>query len=135
MTNNPPPRENPYSPGSLVENEPAVFGDAHLVQSGFLYRVIDFPAPFKCRMVYSGWWFVQRVSVDGHLAWSKVSWINLATKIEFALPPRKDTLERLAADRDPLGHQVRIEITFRPGLVIRRFRVWIDDALSFDQLG
>ncbi|TWU59203.1 hypothetical protein Poly51_19890 [Rubripirellula tenax] len=115
---------NPFAPAASVDDEIGVCGDARLIRSGFLFRIIEFETPRKCGLRYSGWWFLQRVWVDDHKVWSKVSWLNLSRNIEFRLP----------ADRFPDESLVRIEIVFRPGLVIRRFRVWMDEQLAFDQI-
>ena len=75
-------------------------------------------------MKYSGWWFVQRIDVNGVRAWTKISWLDLSRQIQFDLPAEIDRARRT----------VNVEINFRPGLLIRRFRVWIDGQMEFDQV-
>ncbi|TWU55740.1 hypothetical protein [Rubripirellula reticaptiva] len=116
--------KNPFSPSLLIADEKGVCGDVRLVRSSFLFRVIDLGLPLPCRLTYSGWWFLQRVWIDDRKVWSTVSWLALARRIEFPLP----------ADLDERRRTIRIEIDFRPGLMIRRFRVWVGEELALDQI-
>lgn len=120
---------NPFEPSAQIDVERGVSGTARLLQSGFLFRIVEFRIiegndPVVVRLRYSGWWFVQRVDVNGVRAWTKISWLNLSRQIEFVLP----------AQVAPSRNLVQIEINFRPGLLIQRFRVWVDGQMQFDQI-
>jgi hypothetical protein len=122
-------QNNPFLPSAEIETEKGVTGDARLVRSSFLFRIIELDSPFPksqipIRLRYSGWWFVQRVDVNGIRAWTKISWLDLSRQIQFDLP----------AEVDSQCRPVNIEINFRPGLMIRRFRIWVDGQLQFDQV-
>jgi len=128
---------NPFAPTAEVLQQPAIFGDAQLAREAFLFRVIDLKTPIACRLTYSGWWFVQRISVDGRRVWWKVSWLNLERVIRFSVPHRIESAigaETGAGEADQNLIDGRIEIDFGRGLRIRRFRVWFDDELTFDQI-
>lgn len=115
---------NPFRPSAEIDTEKGVTGTARLLRSGFLFRVIELNFPGKVHLRYSGWWFVQRVDVNGIRVWTKISWLDLSRRIQFALPVEVDPARRL----------VNIEINFRPGLLIQRFRVWVDGQMEFDQV-
>ncbi|NND96033.1 MAG: hypothetical protein HKN47_01745 [Pirellulaceae bacterium] len=116
---------NPYATSSNIDNSRGIFADfARLRRSSFLYREIEFDEPFSGRMVYSGWWFWQRVNVGGQRVWSRVSWITIDRELEFLLP----------AAVDPGCSPCRIEIEFSRGLQIRRFRIWIAGQIVFDEI-
>ncbi|MCD0458954.1 hypothetical protein [Roseiconus lacunae] len=97
---------------------------ASLAERTFLYRVIDFRSPQEFQLRYSGWWFRQTVQVSGITVWSKISWLDIDRTVRFSLPE----------SIDPHGRDGRIEIDFSRGLQIRRFRVWIDDQLIYDEV-
>ncbi|MCC9601389.1 hypothetical protein LOC67_12610 [Stieleria sp. JC731] len=73
---------------------------------------------------YSGWWFRQTIAISGFVVWSKISWLDIDRQVEFQLP----------AEVDPQRRPGRIEIDFSRGLRIRRFRVWIDEHLVYDEV-
>ena len=89
-----------------------------------MYRVIEFDAPIACQMVYDGWWFRQKIEINGHVAWVRISWLTIHRKVEFRVPKSVDASE-------PEG---RIEIEFGRGLGIRRFRVWLAGELAYDEI-
>lgn len=117
-------QNNPFRPSAEIDTEKGVTGTARLLRSGFLFRLIELNVPMPIRLRYSGWWFVQRIDVNGVRVWTKISWLNLSRQIQFVLP----------AEIDPARRPVNIEIDFRPGLLIRRFRVWVDGQMEFDQV-
>ena len=116
---------NPYRASSNVLPEPGIYlNSAVLCGSSFLFRSIQIERPFSHRLVYSGWWLLQKITIDGQCVWSTVSWPALKRTISFTIPgPGLD----FYAD----GF---IEIDFAPGLRIRRFRVWIDGEIVFDEV-
>jgi len=116
--------DNPFSPPSTLSHQKAVCGDARLLQSGFLYRVIEFEQPLGFRLEYSGWWFWQRVRINGNRVWFRISWLRIWSQLEFDLP----------AEVDSSQPEVKIEISFRPGLIIQRFRIWVAQQIVFDQV-
>ena len=61
---------NPYAVTSHVDTAERAYGDhARLVQSSFLFRVIEFDRPFEGRLRYSCWWWRQRIEINGHRVW------------------------------------------------------------------
>jgi hypothetical protein len=114
---------NPFS-ATLVTNQRGVFGGARRLRSGFLFRVIELESPFPCRLVYDGWWFRQKIEVNDQLAWFQISWLTIRRRVEFAIPASVDATQPPA----------RIEIEFGRGLSIRRFRVWIDGQIAYDEV-
>ena len=165
---------NPFAPASTVPEEMAVFGDAELLRSGFLFRSIVFNEfhnksdveqssvlPFSVRgpnnpvesvgkdrrkpgisLTYSGWWFVQRVYVDRELVWWAISWLKIQSSIAINLASidrsRKsaDASAKFAIDSPSeikVG-EIKIEISFSRGLRIRRFRVWLDREIRYDEI-
>jgi len=116
---------NPYSVTSKTPPQTGFFGQhATRRDAAFLYRVIEIRHPVEAELVYSGWWFRQTIDIAGERVWSQISWLSIAPKVEFRLP------ESIA----PSGLLGRIEIDFARGLRIRRFRVWIDDQLVYDEV-
>jgi hypothetical protein len=57
-------------------------------------------------------------------AWRRISWRTIFSELEFAMPLQLD------ADRSP----VRVEIGFTRALTIRRFRIWVEDTLVYDEI-
>lgn len=116
---------NPYSVQSRAPLQEGFFGDfATRKEGAFLYRVIEVEHPVKAELVYSGWWFRQTIDVAGIRVWGKISWLSIHPKAEFELP----------VEVDPERRRGRIEIDFRRGLRIRRFRVWIAEQLVYDEV-
>lgn len=115
---------NPFSVTNLTPNERGIFGSAKRLRSSFLYRVIEVGDPPRHRIVYDGWWFRQKIEIDGRLAWWRVSWLTIQRNVEFRLPP----------EVDPDQPEGRIEIEFSRGLMIRRFRLWIGQSLIYDEI-
>lgn len=115
---------NPFSVPSQIPEERGVFGNARRVRGGFLYRVIEFETPFACQLVYDGWWFRQKVNLNGRRAWSQISWLNIEREAQFSVP----------ADISAANPNARIEIEFGRTLFIRRFRLWIDEMLIYDEI-
>lgn len=115
---------NPFAPPSSVTLERGVFGGARQKRSGFLYRVIDIDSPVQTQLVYSGWWFRQKLELDGLLVWFRISWLTITRQADFRLP----------ASIDPDQSPGKLEIEFGRGLAIRRFRVWIQDQLIYDEI-
>lgn len=116
---------NPYAVPNTIENDRGVFADhARLRRGGFLYREIEFDQPFQGRFVYDGWWFRQRITINGARTWFRISWLTIFREAEFHLPVEVDRAER----------RCRIEIGFTRGLTIQRFRVWLDEQLIYDEI-
>jgi hypothetical protein len=115
---------NPFAVTNSTPNESGVFGDATRVRSNFLYRVIQLGPPLNYRVVYDGWWFRQRIEINGVLAWSRISWLTIQRRVEFRVPVE-------VAPYEPAG---RIEIEFTRGLMVRRFRLWIGESLVYDEI-
>ena len=115
---------NPFSASATVTEERGVYGDARRLRSGFLYRVIDIGAPWECRLVYDGWWFRQKVAINAETAWFEISWLTIRRNIEFQIP----------ASVIPDRPDARIEIEFGRALMIRRFRLWIDGNIVYDEI-
>ncbi len=116
---------NPYSVTSKSPPQTGYFGQhATRREAAFLYRVIEIRHPIEAELVYSGWWFRQTVDLAGLRVWSKISWLSISPKVEFRLPEAVDSA----------GRSGRIEIDFTRGLRIRRFRVWIDEQLVYDEV-
>ena len=116
---------NPYSVGSAAPLQKGFFGDYAVRREGtFLYRVIGIEHPVQTELAYSGWWFRQTIDLSGIRVWSRISWLSIHHQAEFELP----------ASVDPQQRHGRIEIDFARGLRIRRFRVWIDEQLVYDEV-
>ena len=116
---------NPYSVSSKAPLETGVFGDfATRRNASFLYRVVDLQHPIEAEFVYDGWWFRQKIAINGVTVWWKVSWLWIGREAVFQLPQSVDSQERYG----------RIEIDFGRGLRFRRFRIWIDDELVYDEV-
>jgi hypothetical protein len=116
---------NPFAVSSEVAGQRGVFGDhARLRRSAFLFRVIDFERPFAGTLVYSGWWFRQKVEIAGEVVWFRISWLTIERRAEFRIP----------VGVDPSRPKGRLEIDFTRGLRIRRFRVWIEGQIAYDEI-
>lgn len=115
---------NPFSIPRELPSERGVFGDARLIKKSFLYRVIELERPIPVRFVYNGWWFRQTVKISNHMAWSQISWLTIERNAEFEIP------EVVSAGRLPC----KIEIDFARALMIKRFRIWIDENLVYDEI-
>ena len=114
---------NPYQTPPNVEDEVGIFCDhARLTGSSFLFRKIQFQHPFVGELLYSGWWFWQRIYVCEQRVWSRISWTTIDRHICFQMPGEIEL------------NQGRLEIQFVQGLRISRFRVWIDENLVFDEI-
>ncbi len=116
---------NPFAPTTNLPDERGVFADgATRREAGFVYRVIEFTAPFVGELIYDGWWFRQQVSLNGQVLWRRISWVSFYRQIDFHLPPEVDSAERL----------LRIEIQFGPGLSIRRFQISLAGMIVYDEI-
>ena len=116
---------NPFAVTTGDIDERGVFGDfARRIRGGFLYRVIELDRPYRCQFTYNGWWFRQQIKFDNHVAWQQISWLTIRPRAEFRVP----------AAIDPRQPSAAIEIGFTRGLMIRRFRIWIDDQLVYDEV-
>lgn len=113
---------NPYATTSQVESTADSFGWARRRRGGFLFRWIDVEQPIELSIVYSGWWFVQRLRINDKLIWWKISWLRIERKITVDLPTEIDAENRV----------VEIDITFGPALWIKRFQVWLDGETLYD---
>ncbi|GAA4461552.1 hypothetical protein [Novipirellula rosea] len=133
---------NPFEPPIELPSEKGVFGDhATLITRRFLYRVIRYQRPFTGRLVYSGWWFRQKIEINGVVVWWKVSWLNISPDVSFTIPAEAFANQQVGDDASPENDSVpsqpiqgRIEIQFTRGLRIRRFRVWFDQQLAYDEI-
>tara|TARA_B110000495_G_C23014527_1_gene600588 strand:+ start:27 stop:386 length:360 start_codon:yes stop_codon:yes gene_type:complete len=115
---------NPFSSPTQIPTERGVFGDARLIKKGFLYRVVEFETPFRCQLIYNGWWFRQTITLNGHLAWSQISWLTIERNADFDVPEQASTHSSPG----------KIEIEFGRTLMIRRFRIWIDNRIVYDEV-
>ena len=116
---------NPFEPSQALTQEKGVFADgAKLIRRTLLYRSIEFTLPFAGKLVYDGWWFWQRVTINGDLVWSKISWLRIEPSITFQL---SDSI-------DPKASVAQIEIQFGPGLLIRRFQVIVNGVVAYDEI-
>jgi hypothetical protein len=121
---------NPFAPAISVQEELGVFGDAKLHKKSFLHRTIRFGAAHdQALLVYSGWWFVQRIYLNGKLVWWAISWLTIRSVVEFEL-----SNSATKSNAPALPSHVKIEIDFARGLQIRRFRVWLDHEISYDEI-
>lgn len=116
---------NPYAVTASTEPERGVFGDhARLLRGGFLYRSIAVDRPVATELVYSGWWWTQTLHVDGVCVWRRISWKTFHPSAEF----------QVVDERSGREWSGRIEIDFSQTLAIRRFRVWIENELVYDEV-
>ena len=116
---------NPYSVTAASPLQKGYFGEhSSLIEGAFLYRVVEIRHPIDAEFVYSGWWFLQRIRINGRKVWSKISWLTIKDRVEFQLPE----------SIDPEKRSGRIEIDFGRGLRFRRFRIWIGDQLVYDEV-
>lgn len=119
------PKLNPYSVSSAEPLEEGWFADrATRRQGGFLFRKLDISHPFAANVLYSGWWFRQKIEFNGHVVWWRISWLWIKKSATFRLPAEVDTERR----------DGKIEIDFSRGLRIRRFRLWIDEEVIYDEV-
>jgi hypothetical protein len=119
------PMTNPFAPATIISDERGVFADGAVRRRAwFVYRVIEFSQPFVGELVYDGWWFRQKVMVDGITLWWRISWVSFHKQIDFRLP----------AEIDPDQRAVRIQIDFGRGLSIRRFQVSVDGMIAYDEI-
>lgn len=115
---------NPFAAPNPTPGQRGVYGNARAVRSGFLYRVIEVDAPLRCKVVYDGWWFRQKIEINGYRAWFQISWLTIRRRIDFRVPAQVDRSEPQGA----------IEIHFGPSLMIRRFRLWIGGQIVYDEI-
>ncbi|MCG8653090.1 MAG: hypothetical protein MI861_24840 [Pirellulales bacterium] len=114
---------NPFAVTTDLGNERGVFGQARLLRSRFLYREIVLESP-AVKMIYTGWWFRQKITFDAEVVWFRISWLSMMRHAEFRLP----------ASVDPAEPPGRVEISFDRRLAIRRFRLWIDEKIVYDEV-
>ena len=115
---------NPYAVTSHVDTAERAYGDhARLVQSSFLFRVIEFDRPFEGRLRYSCWWWRQRIEINGHRVWFRISWLKIHSRAAFRIP----------ASIDASGPEAGIEIDLTRSNGIRRFRFWIEGETVYDE--
>lgn len=116
---------NPFAPAAILDDERGVFGDGSIRRrAAFVYREIEFTEPFSGFLVYDGWWFRQRVSINGIGVWWRISWTSFHKRIDFRMPAEVDAKESPA----------RIDICFGRGLGIRRFQVTIGGIIAYDEI-
>lgn len=116
---------NPFAPAAILPDERGVFADGAVRRSGFfVHRCIRFSSPFVGDLVYDGWWFRQKVTVNGITLWWRISWVSFHKRIEFRLP----------AEIDPAEPPVRIVINFGRALSIRRFQVSVAGRIAYDEI-
>ncbi|MDF1840316.1 MAG: hypothetical protein P1U77_02715 [Rubripirellula sp.] len=115
---------NPFAVTNVAPLETGTFGTSKRIRRNFLYRVIEIGPPHLFQLVYDGWWFRQKVEIDGVLVSRRISWLSIQRKVKFQVPSNVDS-------NQPTG---RIEIDFTRGLMIRRFRLWIGDELVYDEI-
>ena len=133
---------NPFEPPVELPSEKGVFADhATLVKRRFLFRVIQYQHPFTGTLVYSGWWFRQKIEINGSVVWWKVSWLNIDRDVSFTIPVEVLSGKQVNEDGPQLNHsgpsqpiRGRIEIQFTRGLQIRRFRLWLDNTIVYDEI-
>ncbi len=114
---------NPYSVSADLTPSAGIFCiDGKRAEKGFLYRVIDLNEPVCGRFVYNGWWFTQTISFAGQLSWRKISWLRIHKVADFFLSDGGQ--ER----------KCRLEIVFSRMLRIKRFSIWVDEMLVYDEV-
>ena len=115
---------NPYEPPKVAEHSKGNFGDhSRLLKRGFLYREIELYNPVQTLLVYNGWNFLQRIFLDGHLVWKRISWVVIHKKARFQFPEEIDAERRWG----------EMQITFGRGLLVRRFTILFDDSIVYDE--
>ena len=132
---NSPIMHNPFQSPSPITHDQHVFGDfAVLKAKGFLFRIIKFTEPKTFTLTYSGWWFRQRVWINDTQVFSKISWLNIDSSVRFNIEDDRVGPDNM--DDRPVSNAFsgRIEIDFTRGLQIRRFRVWIDESITYDEI-
>ncbi|WP_149752697.1 hypothetical protein [Rubripirellula obstinata] len=85
-------------------------------------------------LTYSGWWFVQRVHVNDLLVWWTISWRSIWPLIEIDLTKKLAQRDETGKRQTGLPKEIKIELDFTPGLRIRRFRVWLDQEIRYDEI-
>ncbi|MEO1528956.1 MAG: hypothetical protein AAFX06_26340 [Planctomycetota bacterium] len=88
-----------------------------------MYRVIEVTEPVEFEFVYSAWWFRQTIDINALRVWHRISWLWIRDHATFSLP----------AEVDPHERSAEMKIDFSRGLRIRRFRIWIDGTLIYDE--
>ncbi len=79
--------ENPFAVSTELTEQRGVFGDAsRRRRSALLYREIEFRSPFTGRFVYSGWWFRQKIEINGETVWFRISWMQIFRHATFTIP-------------------------------------------------
>lgn len=114
---------NPYKPPAPVSEKQGYGDQATLLSAGFLYRRIEFHQPFQALFSYNGWNFLQRIHINDQLVWKRISWAVIHRQAEFRLPKSVDPAERIC----------RMEIFFRRGLLIRKFRISLEGHVIYDE--
>lgn len=117
---------NPFAPPDLIEEtDRGVYGDhARCLRKTLLYREIRFDGSIEGLFIYDGWWFRQKITLNGNSVWFRISWLNIHRNAAFDLP----------TSIDPLQRRCRVEIEFSQFLLIRRFRVWLDGETLYDEI-
>ncbi len=80
-------------------------------------------------LLYSGWWFVQRIRVNEKLVWWAISWKSIQSSVTIDLTKHAFTATDFAFPKS-----MNIEIDFTRALRIRRFRVWVDQELRYEEI-
>lgn len=112
---------NPYeSPRLTREPHRIEYPNARILQSGFLYRKVEFSRPFAGTLTYDSWWWRQRVQLDGNTLWFRISWRKIHDRIEFVIPSQP-------------AMPALLEITFGRNLAILRFKISVRGELIFDE--
>ncbi|MEL6107133.1 MAG: hypothetical protein AAFU85_13910 [Planctomycetota bacterium] len=116
---------NPFAVIPTTPIEGGVHGDhCRRVAGSFLYRVIEVAHPLEFEFVYSAWWFRQTIDIGSRRVWHRISWLWIHNKAKFSLPAQIDPRERSG----------EMKIDFSRGLRIRRFRIWIEEELIYDEV-
>lgn len=131
---------NPYQSPPSVIHKGVIYGDNALRRKGgFLYREIELSGPFTGILIYNGWWFLQRISLNGQRLWSQISWLTLQRTIDFQIPVSQEQGSPLAspsgeADSMITMHPARLQIDFDSRLKFRRFQLLIDEVSVYDEI-
>lgn len=116
---------NPFAVSTELTDQRGIFGDhVRRLRSAFLFRVIEFQRPFSGVFVYSGWWFRQKIEINGEVVWFRISWLTIFRRAEFTIP--EATL--------PGQSEGQVEIEFTRALQIRRFRIWVGGEIVYDEI-
>ncbi|MEZ6089488.1 MAG: hypothetical protein R3C05_15960 [Pirellulaceae bacterium] len=115
---------NPYASPTPLKFEPGIFMlGGNRSARGLLHRTIAFTEPFQTVLDYDGKHFRQRVLIGGHRVWHCISWVRIHPKIEFVWPAE-------IAGSDAPG---RIEMRFNRLLWIKRFVIYLNDRVIYDE--